>query len=95
MPVTLLIVDDEDATRNLCRDVVADSGLRTRTAATTEQALEILEQYPIDIVLTDLRLSAVDTQRLQTVVDLAVRLRETIRRLSNAWENPSSSAESA
>jgi hypothetical protein len=29
----------------------------------------------------------VDTQRLQTVVDLAVRLRETIRRLSNAWEN--------
>jgi signal transduction histidine kinase len=32
------------------------------------------------------RLSAIDTQRLQTVVDLAVRLRETIRRLSNAWE---------
>ncbi len=33
------------------------------------------------------RLTAVDTQRLQTVVDLAVRLRETIRRLSNAWES--------
>jgi signal transduction histidine kinase len=32
------------------------------------------------------RLSAVDTQRLQTVVDLAVRLRETIRQLSKAWE---------
>ena len=32
------------------------------------------------------RLSPVDTQRLQTVVDLAVRLRETTRRLSNAWE---------
>jgi signal transduction histidine kinase len=31
------------------------------------------------------RFSAVDTQRLQTVVNLAVRLRETIRRLSNAW----------
>jgi signal transduction histidine kinase len=33
------------------------------------------------------RLSATDTQRLQTVVDLAVRLRETIRRIGNAWEN--------
>jgi signal transduction histidine kinase len=33
------------------------------------------------------RLSPVDTQRLQTVVDLAVRLRETTRRLSNAWEH--------
>jgi len=32
------------------------------------------------------RLPAVDTHRLQTVVDLAVRLRETVRRLSNAWE---------
>jgi DNA-binding NtrC family response regulator len=53
--VTVLIVDDEDATRNLCRDVIADAGLRTRTASTTEQALEILEQCPIDIVLTDLR----------------------------------------
>lgn len=31
------------------------------------------------------RLSQIDTQRLQTVVDLAVRLRETTRRLSDAW----------
>jgi len=40
-------------------------------------------------------LSAVDTQRLQTVVDLAVRLRETVRRLSNAWEHQHPSAKSA
>jgi hypothetical protein len=32
-------------------------------------------------------LPAADTQRLQTVVDLAVRLRETIRRLSDAWDS--------
>ena len=51
----VLIVDDEDATRNLCRDVVIDAGMRARTASTTEAALEILEAYPIDIVLTDLR----------------------------------------
>ena len=52
---TVLIVDDEDATRNLCNDVVTDSGLRTRMASTTEQALEILEQMPVDILITDLR----------------------------------------
>jgi signal transduction histidine kinase len=33
------------------------------------------------------RLSSTDTQRLRTIVDLAVRLRETIRRLSRAWQN--------
>lgn len=41
------------------------------------------------------RLSPVDIQRLQIVVDLAVRLRETIRRLSNQWETRSASAKSA
>jgi len=41
------------------------------------------------------RFSAVDTQRLQTVVDLAVRLRETTRRLSNAWESHPRSLKSA
>ena len=52
--VTVLIVDGEDTTRNLCREVVAGSGLHTRMAATTEQAMEILEQYPVDIIITDL-----------------------------------------
>jgi len=30
--------------------------------------------------------SGVEIQRLQTVVDLAVRLRENIRRISNSWD---------
>ena len=55
MTPTVLIVDDEGATRDLCRDVVSESGLRMRTASTTEEALEILDQFPIDIVLTDLK----------------------------------------
>ena len=55
MSATVLIVDDEDATRSLCHDVVTDSGLRTRTASTTEQALDILDQMPVDILITDLR----------------------------------------
>ena len=37
-------------------------------------------------------LSSVETQRLQTVVDLAVRLRETVRRLSNACDRQPVSA---
>jgi signal transduction histidine kinase len=41
------------------------------------------------------RLSLIDTQRLQTVVDLAVRLRETTRRISNAWESQRRSLKSA
>jgi signal transduction histidine kinase len=39
--------------------------------------------------------SPVEVQRLQTVVDLAVRLRESIRRISNAWERDTATPNSA
>ena len=52
---SLLVVDDEVTTRNLCRDVATDAELQVFAAATTEEALEILEQHPIDIVVTDLQ----------------------------------------
>lgn len=71
MGVTVLIVDDEDATRSLCREVVAESGLRTKTAATTEQALEILEHSPIEIVITDLRVPQIGG------IELLKRVKET------------------
>ena len=53
--VSVLVVDDEQAARDLCCDVATDSGIRARGAATTEEALEILDQFPVDIVITDLR----------------------------------------
>jgi DNA-binding NtrC family response regulator len=68
---TVLIVDDENTTRDLCRDVVAESGLRTRTASTTEQALEILDQLPVDIVITDLKVPELGG------IALLKRIRET------------------
>src|SRR5271169_529737 len=55
MAFSLLVVDDEVTTRNLCRDVATDAGLQVYVAPTTEEALEILDQYPIDIVVTYLQ----------------------------------------
>ena len=68
---TVLIVDDENATRDLCRDIASESGLRTRTASTTEQALDILEQYPVDVILTDLRVPEIGG------LELLKRVRQT------------------
>jgi len=53
--LNLLVVDDEITTRNLCKDVALESGLNVHMSATTEEALEILDQHPIDIVVTDLK----------------------------------------
>ncbi|MHB8524697.1 MAG: histidine kinase dimerization/phospho-acceptor domain-containing protein [Candidatus Acidiferrales bacterium] len=50
-----------------------------------------------ELLLSQLRgnLTPVSVQRLETVVDLAVRLRETIRCLSSEWERQHSSLRSA
>ena len=54
-PHTVLVVDDEEEARKLCSDVAEEAGLRVLGARTTEQALEILEQDPVDLVVTDMR----------------------------------------
>jgi DNA-binding NtrC family response regulator len=55
IPLNLLIVDDEESTRNLCNEVALQAGLYVHASATTEEAIEVLDQFPIDIVLTDLK----------------------------------------
>jgi DNA-binding NtrC family response regulator len=52
---TLLVVDDESTTRELCREIGRSIGLRVRTAENTESALAILEAGPVDLVVTDLK----------------------------------------
>jgi DNA-binding NtrC family response regulator len=54
-PATALIVDDETQARAICTDVVEDAGLIVRTASTTEEALAVLEETAVDIVITDLK----------------------------------------
>ncbi len=57
--VTALIVDDESQAREICTDVVEDAGLKVRTASTTEEALAVLEESAVDIVITDLKVPQV------------------------------------
>ena len=52
---SILVVDDEVATRDLCADIALDAGLSVHSVANTEQALELLDQSPVDILITDLK----------------------------------------
>jgi two-component system response regulator HydG len=71
VPMNILIVDDEQATRELCADVATGCGMKVQAAGSAEEALEILEQFPIDIVLTDLKLpQASGVELLQRVRNL-------------------------
>lgn len=52
---TVLIVDDDPAICELCGRTAEESGLRALLADTTEKALDLLEQHPVEIVMTDLK----------------------------------------
>jgi DNA-binding NtrC family response regulator len=53
--LSVLIVDDEAATGSLCGEIAREAGLEVHHAATTEEALELLDRSPVDILLTDLK----------------------------------------
>jgi DNA-binding NtrC family response regulator len=56
VPMNILIVDDEHAVRETCATVAEQCGMKAIGVSTAEQALEVLEHSPVDILLTDLKL---------------------------------------
>jgi ATP-dependent Lon protease len=56
----ILIVDDERTTRMNLEHVLRKEGYETRTAADGQEALELLETSPADLIITDLKMDRVD-----------------------------------
>jgi DNA-binding NtrC family response regulator len=55
-PMNILIVDDEPTIREACGEVAQLTGMNATMVATAEEAIEILENSAVDILLTDLML---------------------------------------
>ena len=55
-PMNILIVDDEPTIREACGEVAQLTGMKATMVATAEEAMEVLENSAVDIVLTDLML---------------------------------------
>ncbi|MGB2635179.1 MAG: sigma-54 dependent transcriptional regulator [Candidatus Acidiferrum sp.] len=55
-PLNLLVVDDDEHIREVCRTVAVETGMKVLDVSTAEEALELLELSSVDILLTDLRL---------------------------------------
>jgi two-component system response regulator HydG len=73
----LLLVDDDDHIREVCRSVAEDCGMKVTDVSTAEEAVEVMEVSSVDILLTDLRLPGTSGLELlrrvtQTYPDIAV-----------------------
>jgi DNA-binding NtrC family response regulator len=67
--MSILIVDDESSIRAACADVAEHCGMKATAVATAAEALEVLEQSVVDILLTDLKLQ--DTSGLDLLKRVA------------------------
>ena len=56
----ILVVEDDQALRLLLDDELAEEGLSIATAASAEEALELLGGAPFDLVVSDVRLPGMD-----------------------------------
>src|SRR4030095_12872684 len=65
----LLLVDNEEALRSVVAERLSDSGFDVVQAASGEAALEALNGFAFDVIVSDLRLPGVDGR---TVIDAAV-----------------------
>jgi DNA-binding response OmpR family regulator len=53
----ILIIDDDEQLRNVCRDFLAEGGYEVDCAEELEEAQSLLTFIPYSVVITDLRLS--------------------------------------
>ena len=65
---TVLVVDDDEALRDLCLEVVKQLDLEALVAEDATRALQILEGSQIDIVLSDVRMPGVSGIELLKVI---------------------------
>jgi CheY-like chemotaxis protein len=56
----ILIVEDDEKNRKLCRDILQASGYQTAEARTAEEGIGLIRELAPDLVLMDIRLPGMD-----------------------------------
>src|SRR5437763_1897219 len=69
--VNILVVDDEDGARETLADIFEEMGYHTETAATAQEALDLLARRFFNIALLDIRLpDALGTMVLERIREI-------------------------
>ncbi|MBI4459257.1 MAG: sigma-54-dependent Fis family transcriptional regulator [Acidobacteria bacterium] len=62
--IGILIVDDQEMVRGICRQVVESLGYQAFLAESGSAAIRLLEQHPVDIVVADLKMPGMSGMEL-------------------------------
>jgi len=64
----ILVVDDEEAIRTMLCQVLDQCGYQCASASGSDEALHILDNENVDVVITDIRMSGLDGFELTEIV---------------------------
>ena len=68
MTASVLIVDDEKAIREAMEEFIQMAGFDVRTAVSAEEAIAVLEETSIDVVITDIMMSGMSGLELTGII---------------------------
>jgi DNA-binding NtrC family response regulator len=85
---TVLVVDDEEAVRAALKHVLVQHGYAVATAATGEEALELLRTLPAQVIISDQHMAGGGLQGVDLLKVVRVRHPRVVRILLTGDQDP-------
>ncbi|MCW3488895.1 response regulator [Dethiobacter alkaliphilus] len=84
MSATIMVVDDRTGIRRLLQEVLQGAGYQVLTASGGNDALELVKENPVDLVLLDMKMAGMDG--LETLTLLKKLCSQVIILIMTAYE---------
>ena len=75
MSAEILIIDDNPDIRNIIRDLISESGYKTRVAANYSQALKEIDKKLPDVAIIDVKLDKGDNDGIELLTHIKKKKR--------------------
>ena len=75
MSTEILIVDDNTDIRNILKDLISDSGYKTRVAANYNQALTEIDKKLPDVAIIDVKLDKGDNDGIELLSHIKKKIK--------------------
>ena len=75
MSAEILIIDDNPDIRNIIRDLISESGYKTRVAANYNQALKEIDKKLPDVAIIDVKLDKGDNDGIELLSHIKKKIK--------------------
>jgi CheY-like chemotaxis protein len=67
-PYDILITDDDEGCRETVCDILSENGYRTHLASCGEEAIEVVREHPVQLIIVDMNMRALSGLETVTII---------------------------